>query len=173
VFFDDVRVPKEYMIGEKGSGLKLMFAGLESDRFWGRAVKPHFLERVIGEVVGFLTTDPLGKEILASKPWARNALAQVRIETELSRLVSLDCIGKLNRGAKLTYEPSILKYFSEEVGVKLFNTLIEVFGPLGVLKESREHPFIYDLYYYYLGAIAFTIAGGTTEIQKDTIARFS
>jgi alkylation response protein AidB-like acyl-CoA dehydrogenase len=161
------------MIGERGSGLKLMFAGLESDRFWGRAVKPHFLERVIGEVTGYLSSEPLGRQIISSRPWARLALAQLRIETEASRLFSLQCISKLSHGEKLTFEASILKYFSEEVGVRLFNLLVDVFGPLSTLRESKRLSFIHDFYYYYFGAVAFTIAGGTTEIQKDTIARFS
>jgi alkylation response protein AidB-like acyl-CoA dehydrogenase len=172
VFLDDVKVHKDFIIGTPGSGLKLMFAGLESDRFWGRAVKPHFLERVIGEVVAFLKNDPLGKELLLAKPWARDALAQLRMDTEVCRLFSLQCITKLNRGMKLTYEASVLKLYSEEVGVRLFNTLIELFGPLGVVRESQRLPFAKDLYYYYLGAISLTIAGGTAEIQRDTINRF-
>ena len=172
VFFDDVRVHKDFLLGQKGSGLSLMFAGLESDRFWGRAVKPHFLERVLGEVLSFLRDDPLGQEILAAKPWARDLLAQIRIEIEISRLFSLQCISKLNRGVKLSYEASGLKLFSEEVGVRFFNALVNILGPLGTVKESKRLPFAQDLYYYYLGSIACTIAGGTAEIQRDTIARF-
>ena len=172
VFFDNVRVHKDFLLGEKGSGLSLMFAGLESDRFWGRAVKPHFLERVLGEVLSFFRGDPLGREILSSKPWARDILAQIKIEIEISRLFSLQCISKLNQGARLSYEASVLKLFSEEVGVRFFSALIDILGPLGTLSESKRLPFAQDLWNYYLGSIAYTIAGGTTEIQKDTIARF-
>ena len=172
VFFDNVRVHQDYLIDQPGSGLRLMFAGLESDRFWGRAVKAHFLERFYSEVIAFFRGDPVGREILAEKPWARDALAGIRVEIEVARLFALDCISRLDRGETLEYRSSILKYFSEEVGVRLMNLLGDVLGPLSMIRDRQRDPFAGDLYYFYLGAIAYTIAGGSTEIQKDTIARF-
>jgi len=172
VFFEDVKVHKDYLIGELNSGLRLMFAGLQSDRFWGRCVKPHFLDRVLGEFVAFLRSDPLGQKIISSNPWAREALADLRIEIEMSRLLSLDCVSKLHRGIKLVYEASNLKLFSEEVGVRLFHTIVNLMGPYGILKESSRFPFASSLWRYYLSSIPYTVAGGTAEIQRDTIARF-
>jgi len=172
VFFDDVRVHRDFLLDEPGSGLRLMFAGLESDRFWGRAVKPHFLQRFLNETLAFFRSDPLGSKIIAQKPWARDALAALQIEIEVSRLFSLECISRLSHGEPLTYRSSILKLFSEEVGVRLMNTMADILGPLAILKDQSRFPAADDFWNFYLGAIAYTIAGGSTEIQKDTIARF-
>ena len=65
-----------------------------------------------------------------------------------------------------------MKYFSEEVGVRLMNLLSDILGPLSMIRDCQRYPFADDLYHFYLGAIAYTIAGGSAEIQKDTIARF-
>ena len=172
VFFDDVHVHRDFLLDEPGSGLKLMFAGLESDRFWGRAVKPHFLQRFLNEMLVFFRSDPLGRRIITQKPWARDALAALQIEIEVSRLFSLECISRLSHGEPLAYRSSILKLFSEEVGVRLMNTVVDILGPLAILKDRNKFPAADDFWNFYLGAIAYTIAGGTAEIQKDTIAKF-
>ena len=73
---------------------------------------------------------------------------------------------------RLIHESSDLKLFSEEVGVRLFHTMVNVLGPLGTLTESGRWPFIQELWRFYLSSVPYTVAGGTAEIQRDTIARF-
>jgi len=171
VYLDNVKVHKDYLLGKKNDGLHLMLAGLEADRFWSRCVKPQWLKGFLDDIVRFLRDDPFGRKIISSKPWVRNALAEFMIEIEVGRLFSYQCASILNQGTPLTYESSVLKYFIEELGVRLQSFLVDAFGFVGTLRESRMLPFAQDLCSYYLWSIPYTAAGGTAEIQKDTIAR--
>ncbi|MDY6911980.1 MAG: acyl-CoA dehydrogenase family protein, partial [Chloroflexota bacterium] len=53
IFFDDVRVPKRYLIGEKNKGLPLLIHGLQWDRFWGRCVKAPSHRTLLDELVQY------------------------------------------------------------------------------------------------------------------------
>jgi len=173
VFFDNVRVHRDFLIGEKNQGLPYLVAGLESDRFWGaRGFKAQWLQHILEDIVRFIKDDPIGKEVVSSKSWVRNALAELRIEMEAGRLFAYRCAWMLDRGMTLTYEASALKYFIEELSVRFWHTIVEIFGPLAILKESKRFPFAKKLWYYYLLSVPVSIlAGGTAEVQKDTIAR--
>ena len=171
VYFDNVRVHKDFLLGEKNNALDLMLAGLEADRFWNRAPKPVWLIRLLDDVIRFLRNDPLGREIISAKPWVEGALAEFRIETEVARLFALRCAWMLVRGMSPGYESSMLKYFTEEVTIRFSNFMVDTLGFLGTLRKTEMSPFAQDLCNYYLYSIPYSIAGGSAEIQKETIAR--
>jgi alkylation response protein AidB-like acyl-CoA dehydrogenase len=170
IYFDNVRVHKDFLLGEKNSALNLMLAGLESDRFWSRAAKPLWLRRRLEELVSFLHHDPLGKEIISVKPWIENTLAEFRIEMEAARLFAFTCAWMLNNNINPDYESSVLKFFTEELAARYNNFVVDTLGFRGTIRK-HELPFDQELCNYYLYSSAYIAAGGTTEIQKETIAR--
>ena len=173
VFLDDVKVHQDYLIGEENQGFPYLLAGLESDRFWSaRGLKAQWLEIILDEILCFIRDDPLGRELFVTKDSARDALATLKTEIEVSRLFAYRCASMLDQGRTLTYEAAALKCFVEEVSVRFWHTIVEILGPFGLLKNSRRFPFLEQLWYFYILSVPVSIlAGGAAEIQKDTIAR--
>jgi len=174
VFFDNVRVPKGNLVGGKNEGFPLILGALEGDRFWGRCMKASYKRRILEEVVGYCrqTKGANGKP-LAQDPLVRHKLADLAIEIEVCRLLSYRAIWKLNKGETLTYEASVLKTFADEMGQRFTHTVMQILGPYGQLERgSKWAPFDGEIERGYLNSVGHTIAGGTSEIQRSTIARF-
>jgi len=171
VFFDNVRVHKDYLIGKKNQGLNLMLAGLESDRFWGRAPKPMWLKRFFEDFVHFIHHESIGKDIASLNPGIGKALAKFSAEIKVARLFAYRCAKMLNDGIPLNYESSVLKYYADELQFRFFNFIADNAGILGTLRESKTLPFARKLFERSIWSIPISVAGGTTEIQKETIAR--
>ena len=95
------------------------------------------------------------------------------IEIEVCRLLTYRAIYKLNRGESLTYEASVLTIFANEMGQRFTNMVMQILGLYGQLeKGSNWAPLGGEIERAYLAAVGHTIAGGTSEIQRNTIARF-
>ena len=171
LFLDEVRVHKDFLVGEKDQGRKVMFAGIESDRLWGRCMKASFLKRILDDFTCFLKEDSIGKEIVSSKPWLKNIMGEFAIEIEVLRLLSYRSILMLQQGMNPIWEGAAIKFCADQLSVRFYTTMVESFGPLGILKESKQLPFVRDLWRYYLYCVPITTAGGTSEMLKDTIAR--
>lgn len=172
VYFKDVKVHKDWLVGEKNNAIAVLFKGLEADRILGRSIKGHTLLRELDQILHFLKEDPLGREILASKPWARHALAELRIDCEAARVYGQWCLWKLDQDMPVPYEGSVLHHFAEALGVRFHRTILDILGPMGTLKVSQRFPLAYKFWTWYIMSIPASIAGGVLEIQKDTIARF-
>ncbi len=171
VFFDDVKVPKDFLIGKKNEGLRLMFRGLESDRFWGRCIKAAFLRVLLEDIVKFVSETPQGKESLSHDPTLRHRLADMAVQIDVCQLLTYRAIDMLNRGKALAYEASVLKLFADELGQRFFKLSMDILGSYGPLKEDSKWAFFNgELFRFYLYSAAITLAGGTSEIQRDTIA---
>lgn len=172
LFLDEVRVHKDFLIGEKNQGRRVMFVGIESDRLWGRCMKASLLKRILGDLVCFLKEDPLGRETVTAKPWMRNAVAELAIEIEVLRVLSNRCIWMLEQGISTVREGAAIKFYADELSIRFYATLVAMFGPLGTLRDNDRLPFARDLWRYYLYSVPITVAGGTPEVLKNTIARF-
>ncbi len=174
VFFENVRVPKGNLIGQKNQGFPLLLGGLEGDRYWAPCVKVSHIRRLLEETVDYCrkTTGDDGKT-LADNPAVRRKLADVAIEVEVCRLLAYRATAKLCSGETLTYEASVLKTFAAEMGQRFTNTVMQIMGLFGQLeRDSKWAPFKGEIERLYLTSFGSTIAGGTSEIQRNTIARF-
>ncbi len=174
IFFENARVPKEYLIGEKNQGFPLLLSGLEGDRFWARCAKASYIRRLLEETVYYCrkTKGDDGK-LLAENPLIRHKLADAAIEVEICRLLSYRATSKLSKGETLTYEAAVLKTFADEMGQRFANAVMQIMGIYGQLERgSKLAPLKGEIERGYLSSVGTTIAGGTSEIQRNTIARF-
>ena len=123
IFFDDVQVPKHYLLGEKNRGFPLLLTGLEADRFWARAPMPAGYKRDVEQLVDYVK-----KTGRKDAPTIRQELAEIAIEIEVSRLFGYRAAYMINEGLAMTYEASMLKTFADELGQRLYNTGMRILG---------------------------------------------
>jgi len=152
VFFDDVEVPVENVIGQENEGWRLANAVLANERgggfIWRQQVKQEeAVERLWKECVGAgLFDDPL----------VRQRLAQAWIEVEIFRLHNERTLARLSAGEEIGAESSMVKLFWSETSKRFYDTAFDLLGPGDWTKD-----FLYSR--------ANTIMGGTSQIQRNII----
>jgi len=165
IFFDDVRVPKHYLIGEKNRGFPTLLAGLEADRLWGRGPMAAGFKRNLEQVVEYVKET--GQK---DNPIIRQELAETATEIEIARLLGYRAAWMLSEGLPMTYEASMLKTFADELGQRLYNIGMRILGLYSQLSEESKWAPLKDIVHEYLFSFGLTLAGGSSEIQRNTIA---
>jgi hypothetical protein len=171
VFLDDVRVPAELMLGPEGEGFQALLNGLDSDRFWGRFYKAPALERVLRRLVEYANATGAGNVPLARDPVVRRRLAAMAAEIAALRLLFYRAACLLRDGGPITYETAVAKVYADETGQKLARLGMDLLGPWAPLRAgSREARLDGEISHAYLTSLGHTIAGGTAEVLRTTVA---
>jgi len=171
VFLDDVRVPADTMLGPEGEGFVALLNGLDSDRFWGRFYKAPALRRVLGQLVRYANTTTRGGAPLARDAVVRRRLAAMATELAALRLLFYRAACLMRDGAPITYETAVAKIYADETGQKLARLGMDLLGPRGPLRRgSREAALGGEIAHSYLTSLGHTIAGGTAEVLRTTVA---
>jgi alkylation response protein AidB-like acyl-CoA dehydrogenase len=171
VFLDDVRVPTDLMLGPEGQGFQALLNGLDSDRFWGRFYKAPALERVLRRLVHYANTTKRGETLLAHDEGMRRRLAAMATEIAALRMLFYRAACLLRDGAPITYETAVAKVYADETGQKLARLGMDLLGPWAPLRGgSPEAPLDGDISHAYLTSLGHTIAGGTAEVLRTTVA---
>jgi alkylation response protein AidB-like acyl-CoA dehydrogenase len=171
VFLDDVRVPADLMLGREGEGFQALLNGLDSDRFWGRFYKAPALQRVLRRLVEYANTTRVGEGLLAGDPVVRRRLASMATEIAALRLLFYRAACLLRDGAPITYETAVAKVYADETGQKLARLGMDMLGPWAPLRAgSREARLDGEISHAYLTSLGHTIAGGTAEVLRTTVA---
>ncbi|MBI2466661.1 MAG: acyl-CoA dehydrogenase, partial [Candidatus Rokubacteria bacterium] len=168
VFFDDVRVPREHLVGPVNAGWKVAITVLMYERTGlGHLTNLHYYTRLLLDLARRM---PEGGRPAAKDPVARQALAQCWIDAEALRLTGLRSLTRRLRGAPPGPEGSVLKLAFTEAYVRMAETAGRLLGPHVLL--WRGAPGAVDggrWAFQTLFARRFGIAGGTSEIQRNII----
>jgi alkylation response protein AidB-like acyl-CoA dehydrogenase len=177
VFFDDVRVPRDHLLGPLHGGWKVAMTVLMYERTGlGNQTNLHHFTRCLLDLArripkGDQVAPPAAPASPASKdPVTRQALAQCWIETEALRLTSLRSVTRRLRGEPPGPEGSVLKLAFTDTYVRMAETAAGLLGVRGqIWRESPRAPDGGRWAFQTLFARRFAIAGGTSEIQRNII----
>src|SRR5436190_2413552 len=171
VFLDDVRVPEGLRLGPEGEGFVALLNGLDSDRFWGRFYKAPALQRVLKRLVAHANTTMVDGVPLARDPLVRRRLAGLATDIAALRWLFYRAACMLRDGATITYETAVAKVLADETGQKLARVGMDLLGPWAPLRAgSPEAKLDGEIAHAYLTSLGHTIAGGTAEILRTTVA---
>ena len=171
VFLDDVRVPGDLMLGPEGQGFQALLNGLDSDRFWGRFYKAPALERVLRRLVQYANTTRVDGTPLARDQVVRRRLAAMATEIAALRVLFYRAACLLRDGAPITYETAVAKVYADELGQKLARLGMDMLGPWAPLRAgSPDTRLDGEISHAYLTSLGHTIAGGTAEVLRTTVA---
>lgn len=165
VFFDNVRVPKDNLIGEKNQGLAPIITELNMERaasgggMYNVASAKRLLEDLIKQVKG--TQDSR----------IRNKLSELAVEIEVVRLMAYNIAWLATKGILPQKEPTMAKLFGGEMSQRLAQTAMEITGLKGMLMPPSPG-IVLDgrAPENYLYSVHYTIAAGTSEIMRNLIA---
>jgi alkylation response protein AidB-like acyl-CoA dehydrogenase len=165
VFFDEVRVPRENMVGELNQGWQIAITTLAHER-GGSA--PH--ARLQGEMRDVLD---LARRVGATAdPRQRQRLAQSYIETEIVRLLAYQQVTAMMRSGQPGSEGSYLKLVWSETDLRMKEMAIGLEGPYAALARGSHAAIDGGRWEYeYLWSRAAGIYAGTSEVQRNIIAQ--
>jgi alkylation response protein AidB-like acyl-CoA dehydrogenase len=169
VFFDNVRVPAANLVGEENRGWYVATTTLDFERTGISRVI--WAQRQFEELVE-LTREARGRRAAwAMSPALQHKLAELRIEFEIGRLLCYRVAWLQTRGVVPNYESSMAKAFGSELNQRFGTAAVNVLGLAGQIEPgSRWAPLQGRIERTYLAGLSYTIAGGTSEIQRNIIA---
>ncbi len=169
VFFDNVRVSKKNLVGEKNQGWFVAMALLGFERSGIHRLS--LARRMVHLLVEYVKETRRDGVPLASDPLIRAKLAELAIECEVGRLLAYRVTWLQSKGLSVEHEPSISRLFGCELQQRVARVGMQVMGLYGQLKdESGRAPLAGVIQRFYLASIGATFAAGTSEIQRNVIA---
>jgi alkylation response protein AidB-like acyl-CoA dehydrogenase len=165
IFFDDVVVPRDGLLGEPHRGWEVVVAGLTFERVgiarYARA------GRVLELLVEHVRTAGL-----AGEPTVRQQLADLRVRVEAARLLSYRALSLQARGQIPTVEASIARLHNTQVEQLVGHVGLEILGLPGQLThDAAGAPLAGAVWRQWVRNIPTTLTAGSTEVQKNIIAR--
>lgn len=165
VFFQDVRVPRSHLVGELNRGWYIAAATLDFERSGiGRIAAA---QGVLDVAIELVKTLPHSE----ARVLHARQLAELRIEYEIGRWLAYRVAYLQEQGQVPNYEASMSKAYGSEMQQRLARYLMNLTGLRGQLTAGSLWAFKDGLAAsYLLSTVPLTIAGGTSEIQRNIIA---
>ena len=171
VFFDNVRIPQSGLLGELNRGWYIATTTLDFERsaLGGSAG----VQRSLEDMTRFAKTesDGVGGR-LWNKPLVRNAIADLWVSLDVTKMLSYRVVSMQARGLVPNYEASIIKVFSTDLIQKQARVGLGIMGMYGGLWGDGPWAKLRGRFAKsYVATVGTAIAGGTTEIQRNIIAQ--
>jgi len=170
VFFDDVFVEDDFVVGEVGRGWTYICEALDLERFAMMPVGP--LEQKVAALCEWAREAEVDGVSVRSDPRVRRTIAQAVSQLEVARMLQRRVISEALKDRVPTIEASQYKLYMNELGQRVANWALDLMGPAAQLRAGqREAPVGGRFERSYRYTVVDTIGGGTSEIQKNIIAR--
>jgi alkylation response protein AidB-like acyl-CoA dehydrogenase len=133
---------------------------------------PGPVTRFVEEVIAWAKETRLadGRRVI-DQPWVQTHLARARAHVEVLRLLAWRHAWKIDQGTLDPAEASTVKVFGSESFVQIYSLLLEVLGPLGIVKAGSPGAILRGrIEMYYRTTLVLTFGGGVNEVQRDIIA---
>jgi alkylation response protein AidB-like acyl-CoA dehydrogenase len=171
VFFTDVEVPTENLVGQLNGGWAMAQGSLGHERgmLWITSVAN--VERGVQALVELGDEKGADGRRLGDDTRFRDAVASLYIDSQAQRFLGYRGFAKFARG-EVSPEHMLLKLFTSETERDVYLTAVQALGPDG-LDHARVGPTMWregSWAMQYLRSFSGTIAGGTSEIQRNIIA---
>jgi alkylation response protein AidB-like acyl-CoA dehydrogenase len=166
VFFEDVRIPADMLVGQQNMGWYQLAVALDFER---SSIAGSARARRVWE--GLLSFSREQPEYASAKPEIRHRLAEVGIEIDVAQFLSYRVASMQQAGKIPNYEATIAKLYSSELGQRLARSGIELLGMYGQLHPKSKYARLKGgMERYYQLSVAETIAGGTSEVMRGVAA---
>ncbi len=169
-FFDDVHIPADSLLGEENEGWRVGSMGLNLDRVG--ASRYLISVRRDEDIVNFVKSNDFDGFSPASDPAMRDKIAELWIEAQVCRLMTMRSMSIVNSGGNFTYEGSAEKTWAPEHGVHTSEAIAQMLGPYGQLLNGSPHAVESGIFAHNLqGAFQSGINHGSTQVMRDQVAR--
>jgi len=169
VFFDDVKVPKENLVGERNRGFYQLMAQVDYERAGlERLMQNYSLFEFLLEHV---KKEEIDGQPLCKDPFIRDKLAELEVEFQVGRLFCYQVAWVLSQGKMPNYEAALCKAFCTQFEQHLSDVATRILGPYGQLMPGSDWvPIDGEAANSYLWCVSYTLQGGSLEVLKNIVA---
>ncbi|MCA9830396.1 MAG: acyl-CoA dehydrogenase family protein [Dehalococcoidia bacterium] len=164
VFFEDVRVPSKNIVGELNRGWYHMAVALDFER--SSIQLSGSGRRELEEIVEIANDN---RAFVQQRPGIRGEIVDRQIELNVATFMAYQIAGMQAKGQVPNKEASVSKNFGMEMGQRISQTRMHLLGMVGQLRDGSKHQVV-DAATAYTSSVSATIAGGTSEINRNIIA---
>jgi len=164
IYFDNVKLPKDSLVGKKGDGFKICMFMLDNTRLSSASRAVGVAKACLEHSVRYANEREQFGQPIASFQMVQEQIAEMFVEEEAARLLVQRAAWMRDQGMRNSIEVSTAKFFAGEVAVRAANTAVKIFGSYGF---STEYP----VERLYRDAKSYQIVEGTSNIQKMILAR--
>tara|TARA_B110000263_G_scaffold195450_1_gene173862 strand:- start:107 stop:1246 length:1140 start_codon:yes stop_codon:yes gene_type:complete len=164
LYFDNVRIPKENLIGLEGDGFKIALSTLDGGRIGIASQALGIAQASLESSIKYSKERVQFNKPIASNQGIQFKLADMAMEIEASRLLIYKAAQAKDSGENYGHIASMAKVFSSEVAMKASIQCVQIHGGYGYIKETGVERLMRD-------AKITQIYEGTSEIQRVVIAR--
>ena len=167
VFYDEVRVPKRYLVVQKNQGWYYMVWALDLERM----ISTRHIERLFEELIGYTKTALKNGLPLSKDPCVRQKLADMAIEINVARNLVRRVAWLQDKEIISIYESAILKVFVTELYQRVAKGGLEILGLYGLLRKDSKYSVLKGMMeHHFRASFVTTIGGGSSEIMRNIIA---
>jgi alkylation response protein AidB-like acyl-CoA dehydrogenase len=164
LFFNNVRVPAENLLGPEGQGFYQLMQQLPQERLSIAVIAVAACETVLELTLNYCQERTAFGRPIGTFQNSRFRLAEMKTETQIARVFVDRCIMELNAGRLTAEDAAMAKWWSTELQKRTVDQCLQLHGGYGYMLE-------YPIAKFYLDSRVQTIYGGTTEIMKEIIGR--
>ena len=163
IFFDDVRVPQRYRIGEEGMGFAYQMMQFQEERLWGVA-NSLGARAILAETIGYLRERRAFDQPLLDNQFIHFKLAELNTEIECLRALLYRAVELYVGGADVTQLASMAKLKAGRVSREVADWCVQFWGGMGYIEDTRVNRFWRD-------SRLVSIGGGADEVMLGIIAK--
>ena len=164
LFFDEVRVPAENLVGEENRGFVHLMEHLPQERLSIAVVAVSACERVLELTLDYAKQRQAFGRPIGSFQHNRFLLAELVTETTVARAFLDECIRRHNAGGLSVPDAAMAKWWTTELQNKVADRCLQLHGGYGYMTE-------YPVSKAWLDGRVQSIYGGTNEVMKEIIGR--
>ncbi|TDD29912.1 acyl-CoA dehydrogenase family protein [Kribbella turkmenica] len=137
LFLDDVRLPREALVGSEDAALLQLFAGLNPERIMASAFAIGIARHALGKATAYVKDRQVWKTPIGAHQGLAHPLAQIKIELELARLMLQKAAALYDAGDDLAAgeAANMAKYAAGEVAVRATDQAVQSLGGNGMTTE--------------------------------------
>ena len=164
LFFTDVRVPANNLLGTEGDGFLHLVQNLPQERLSLAAAAVSGAEAAFGWTLDYVKERTAFGKPIGTFQNSRFKLAEMRTEIDIAQVYVDRCVHALNDGELTATEAAEAKWWCTELHKRVVDTCVQLHGGYGYMLE-------YPIARAYADVRISTIYGGTTEIMKEIVGK--
>jgi len=162
--FDNVRVPKENLVGREGAGFVTLMRNFQTERLALAAYGYITAELALAEAIKYAKERKAFGRPVAKFQVSKHKLADMATQVTAAKTLTYQVAARMDRGDYCVKEVSMAKNFCAEVAVNVCYEAVQLHGGMGYMRETVVERLSRD-------ARLLPIGGGTQEIMKEIIAK--
>ena len=164
IVFEDVKIPKNNVIGKEGEGFKVAMAAFDHTRPAVAAGAVGVARAALEHAAKYANVRYAFEQPIIANQGISFPIADMAKDIEAGRLLCWQAAWLVDNGYRNTYQASIAKAFCADMCVRVCTDAVQVFGGYGFMRE-------YPISRAYVDARAQRIYGGANEIMRELISR--